>query len=127
MTSHRYYSSATAVAVATVLFLFLGIGALGIIGSGGRPDMLYVAALAVGVVGAVVSRFRAPGMALSMAATAVVTVGIGIGAVLAGLHGDGSAFDVLMISTMYAALFAASAWLFSRAAQAPTDSGPHAA
>ena len=112
-----YYSSAVALAVATALFLVLGAGALGIIGSGGRADLWYAAALAVGLLGALLTRFRARGMALSMAATAAVTVLIGIGAVTAGLHGDGSAFDVIMISTMYAALFAASAWLFDRAAE----------
>lgn len=60
MTTSTYYSSAVALAVGTVLFLILGIGALGIIGDGGRPDRLYA-------------------------------------------------------SGMYAALFAASAWLFKRA------------
>lgn len=115
MKTRTYYSAAAALAVATVLFLVLGAGALGIIGSGGRPDLLYAAALAVGLLGAAVSRFRARGMAMSLAATAAVTVLIGIGAVIAGLHGDGSAFDVIMVSTMYATLFAASAWLFSRA------------
>ncbi len=57
MTPSTYYSSAVAVAVGTVLFLVLGIGALGIIGDGGRPDMLYAAALAVGVAGALIARF----------------------------------------------------------------------
>ncbi|MCW2834741.1 MAG: hypothetical protein JWN68_2694 [Nocardioides sp.] len=121
MTTSIYYSSAVAVAVGTVLLLVFGIGALGIIGDGGRPDMLYGAALAVGLAGALITRFRADGMAVSMAATAIVTVLVGIGAVVAGLHEDGSAFDVLMISSMYAALFTTSAWLFRRAGETSAD------
>ena len=45
-----------------MLFLLLGIGALGIVGDGDR-DMLYLAAPVVALVGAVVARFRAHGMA----------------------------------------------------------------
>jgi hypothetical protein len=117
MKTSTYYFSALGVAVGTVLFLLFGVGALGIIGAGGRPDLLYAAALAVGLIGAVASRFRARGMALSMAAVAVVTVLVGVGAVAAGLHENGSAFDVIMLSGMYAALFATSGWLFKRASE----------
>ena len=54
-----YYFLAIGAAVATVLFLVLAIGALGIIADGGRDDRIYLAVLAVLVIGAVVARLRA--------------------------------------------------------------------
>ena len=78
MSSRTYYRLALAVALVTVLFLAFGIGALGIIGPGGRPDLMYVGAVAVVVVGAFLARFRSPGMALALPATAAATVLAGV-------------------------------------------------
>ena len=107
--------------VATALFLVLGIGALGIIGPGGRPDRAYAAVLAVLVVGAVVARLRSDGMALALAATALSQVVVTLVVFLAGLHHTegASVVDILGINAMYTALFGASAWLFHRAAEQP--------
>lgn len=114
MTARTRYRLALAVAVGTALFLLWGIGALGIIGAGGPPDLMYVAALGVGLVGAVLARLRAPGMAVALAATATVTVLVGVVAVAAGLHRNegASVAEILGLSGMFAALFALSAWLF---------------
>lgn len=120
MTTSSYYRAASAVALGTALFLLFGIGALGVIGDGGRPDLLYLGVVALGVVLALASRLRPAGMALALAATALGTLLVGIVAVAAGLHEGGSAFDVIMLSAMYAALFGASAWLFRRAARGAT-------
>jgi hypothetical protein len=68
MTATTYQRLAIGVAVATVLFLILGMGALGIIGAGGRPDRMYLAVLAVGAIGTVVARLRPRGMAMTLAA-----------------------------------------------------------
>ena len=65
-TARSYYRLGLAVALGTVLFLAFGIGALGIIGAGGPPDLLYVGAVAVGVVGAFLARFRSLGMARAL-------------------------------------------------------------
>jgi hypothetical protein len=119
MTAKTYYRLATGVALGTALFLLLGIGALGIIGPGGPPDLMYVAALAVGVVGAVIARLRPQGMAVALAATAAATVLVGVIAITAGLHRtDGaSVLEIMGLSGMYAALFGVSAWLFRRSAE----------
>ena len=45
-----------------MLFLVLAIGALGIIGDGGRDDRMYLAVLAVLVLGTLVARLRARSM-----------------------------------------------------------------
>ena len=120
MTSARNaYRLGLAVALGAALFLVWGVGALGIIGAGGRPDLMYLGALAVGVVGALLARFRSSGMAWALAATALaLRVGAGI-ALVAGLPPEpgASAVEILGISGMYAALFGLSAWLFRRSAE----------
>jgi hypothetical protein len=118
-TAKTYYRLAIAVAVATVLFLLFGMGALGIIGAGGRPDLMYLGVIAVAVVGSVAARFRPRGMALALAATALATCLVAVIALIAGLqHEEGaSVIEILGLTAMYAGLFAASAWLFWRAAE----------
>jgi hypothetical protein len=114
-----YYRLGVAVALGTVLFLAFGIGALGIIGPGGAPDRMYAGAVAVGIVGALLARFRSRGMALALAATAVATMVVAVVAIADGAHRtDGaSVLEIVGLSAMYAALFALSAWLFRRAAE----------
>jgi hypothetical protein len=119
MTSARNaYRLGLAVALGAALFLVWGVGALGIIGAGGRPDLMYLGALAVGVVGALLARFRSSGMAWALAATAIALVVVAGIALIAGLHHEpgASAVEILGISGMYAALFGLSAWLFRRSA-----------
>ena len=109
------YVLALGVSLATVVFLLLGIGALGIVGDGDR-DALYLAAPAVALLVGLVTRFRANGMALALAAAAVVTVVAG--AIAVGLvatdRESASILDVVMLTGMYAVLFAVGAWLFTR-------------
>ncbi len=126
MKTTTYYLLGIGVAVATVLFLVLAIGALGIIGDGGRSDRIYAVVLAVLVIGSVIARLRPSGMALALAATALTQILVTATALLAGLPDDASVIDVLGITAMYAALFGLSAWLFRRAAEqhssVPVDS-----
>lgn len=110
------YLLALALTVVTALFLILAIGALGIIGDGGRPDRIYAAVLAVLVIGAVVSRLRPHAMAFALLATAVTQALATAIALLAGWHDDASVTDILGITAMYVAMFGLSAWLFRRAA-----------
>jgi hypothetical protein len=118
-----YYRLAVGVALATVLFLILAVGALGIIGSGGRPDRIYAAVLGVLVLGTVIARLRPAGMAVALAATALAQAVVSATALLAGLHvAEGaSVVDIVGLTAMYAALFGLAAWLFWRAADEPSD------
>jgi hypothetical protein len=118
MTASISYRLAAAVAVGTAFVLLFGIVALGVIGSGGRPDLMYLGVLAVGVVGAVAARFRARGMALALAATALATLVAALIAIAAGMHhNEGASIgEILRLSGFFAALFAGSAWLFRRSA-----------
>lgn len=113
------YGLAIGVALATALFLVLAVGALGIIGAGGRPDRVYAAVLGVLVIGTIVARLRPAGMALVLVATAFAEALVTVTALLAGLHHveGGSVVDILGINAMYVALFSLSAWLFRRAAE----------
>jgi hypothetical protein len=109
------YLLALGVSLATVLFLLFGIGALGIVGDGDR-DALYLAAPAVAVLVALVTRFRPAGMALALAAAALTTLVAGAVAVglVASDRASASIADVVMLTVMYAALFGLGAWLFTR-------------
>jgi hypothetical protein len=121
------YLLAIATAVGTVLFLILAIGALGIIGDGGRDDRIYVAVLAVLVIGSVVARLRPHAMSLVLIATALTQGLVTVIALVAGVPEDASVVDILGINAMFAALFCLSAWLFRRAAdEQPVEavSGP---
>ena len=118
-TASTYYRLAMGMALATVLFLIYGIGALGIIGAGGRPDRMYVGVLAVGAIGTVLARLRPRGMALTLLAMALAQALVAVIALVAGLqHTEGaSILEILGLNGMYAALFSLSAWLFRRAAE----------
>ncbi|WP_158296528.1 hypothetical protein [Nocardioides albidus] len=112
--SRTWYGIGLIVALGTTLVIAFGIVALGIVGDGGPPDLVYVAALLVGVVGAVLARLRAHGMARALGATAVAVLLAGAAAVAAGLAEDGQTLDVLWLSAGFAGMFGLSAWAFER-------------
>lgn len=117
MNSTTTYWSAIAVAVGTGLFLIAGIGALGIVGiEGDRADLLYLGALGIGLIGAVVARLRPHGMSWAMAAAAAATMLAGLVALLLGKHEAeySSVPEIMGLTVMFAALWATSAWLFRR-------------
>lgn len=120
MTTSTYYRLGLGLALATVLFLVWAIGALGIIGDGSRHDRMYLAVIGVLVLGTVLARLRARGMALTLAATAAAQAVVGGVALVAGYHEvpGASVLEILGLTGMYAALFAASAWLFRQSAEA---------
>ncbi len=117
-TSYRLaLALALALTVASAVFLVLGIGALGIVGAGGRSDRGYAAVLVVLAAGSVVARLRTRGMALALAATALAQAVVTLSVFLTGAHhAEGaSVADILMVNAMYVALFSSASWLFRRA------------
>ena len=114
------YRSALAVALAAALMLvWLSLG-VGIIGKDGDPaNRMYFGVLAVGVVGAMIGRFRALAMARALAATAFAQALVAAFAVTAGLGLPWSGpAEILLLNAFFVAMFGASAWLFRRAARA---------
>jgi hypothetical protein len=107
-------------AIATPLFLFWVVGAVGVIGtSGDRADMMYLGVLAVWLIGVVVARFRAAGMARALVATALAQALVTLIAVIAGKHNSPvtSIWELLGVNAMFIVLFVGSAWLFRHAAR----------
>jgi hypothetical protein len=102
----------------TVLFLVWAVGALGIIGEGGRPDLMYVGVLAVLVGGAAVARLQPAGMARALVATAAAQALVAVIALVAGLQdtAGASVLEILGLTGMYAALWLLAAWFFQQAA-----------
>ena len=98
-----------------LVWLALGVG---IIGRDGDPaNRMYFGVLAVGLVGAVLSRFRPRGMARALLAMALAQALVAAIAVIAGLGLPWSGpAEVLLLNGFFIAAFSGSAWLFRRAA-----------
>jgi len=131
MNSTMAYRIGLALAVASALFLLWGVAAMGIVGSEGDPfDRLYLAVAAIGIGGALLARFRASGMAVTLAAMALAVAAITILALILGKQQSpvSSAVEILMVNGLYVALFVVAAGLFRYAARGePSGSGPQIA
>lgn len=113
------YRFGVGVALAATFFLVWVNGAVGIIGSADNDaNMLYFGVLAVGLIGAIIARFRPQGMAMALIATAIAQVAVAVVALVAGWGTGAPAWpsDVLVITALFAAMWIGAAWLFRRAA-----------
>jgi len=123
MTGNRAYRTAVGFALAAAVLLVWINAAVGIIGTEGDPaNMMYGAVLAVGVIGAIIARVRAEGMARTMFAAALAQALIAGIAVLAGMgYPESPPLEILGVNALFIALWLISAWLFRKAAreQAP--------
>ena len=120
------YRAAVGVALAAALLLVWVNGAVGIIGDSGDPaNLMYVGVLAVGIVGAVVARFRPHGMARALFATALAQASVAAIAPIFGL-GSGSppgVLGILILNGFFVVLFVGSASLFRHAGRGRTPAG----
>ena len=115
------YRAAVGVAVAAAFILIWMNLAVGIIGSEDNPaNLMYVGVLAVGIVAAVIARFRPRGMAHALVAMAVAQALVAVIALAAGLGSEGENWPqvIVVLNGFFAALWLISAWLFRRAAGA---------
>jgi len=128
MLTRNAYRIAVCVALAAALILiWLSLG-VGIIGADGDPaNLMYFGVLTVGVVGAIVARFRPPGMvralfamALAQALVAAITLIFGLGLPWS------PPVEILALNGFFVALFVGSALLFRYAGreQPPADAAP---
>ena len=120
MTGQTAYRAAAGVALAAAFVLVWMNLAVGVIGSEDNPaNRMYGGVLAVGIVGAVLARFRPQGMARALAATALAQASVAVIALTAGEHQVpvGSVAEILGLNGIFAASFLGSAWLFRRAAR----------
>jgi hypothetical protein len=112
------YRAAVGVAVAAALLLVWMNLAVGIIGNEENPaNLMYIGVLAVGIIGAIIARFRPRGMARALFATALAQVLIAVIALVTGLGSSGPIWprDVLIATGFFATLWFGSALLFRRA------------
>ena len=119
-TRSRAYAAAAIVAAGTAFLLFLVNGAVGFIGSEDNPvNLLFFGVLTLALGGAIVVRFRAEGMARTMAATAGAQVAAA--ALAVAMVPDLRGF--LLGTAMFVPLWLLSAWLFARAARETQSAG----
>jgi len=110
--------SAIGVAVAAALMLiWLSLG-VGIIGQDGDPaNRMYFAVIAVGIAGALLSRFQAPGLARTLLAMALVQTLIALFAIFTGLGQPWSGpLELLLLNGFFVVMFGVAASLFQRSA-----------
>ncbi len=119
-TGNTAYRSAVGVALAAAFILVWVNGAVGIIGTEhDDANLMYGGVLAVGIIGAIIARFRPHGMARALFATALAQVLVAVIALIAGFGSTGPTWplDILVSTGFFAALWLLSAWLFRKAAR----------
>ena len=121
------YRFAFGVALAAAFILVWLTGAVGIIGSeDNNANAMYFGVLAVGIVGAIVARFRPHGMARALFATALAQALVSVIALIITLGSPGSppgVLGVLILNGFFVGLFVGSAWLFREAARGGPERG----
>lgn len=114
------FRGGAAVAIVTAFLLIWVNLAVGILGGEANPaNLLFLGVIAVAVVGAVLGRFRASGMARAMTAAAVAQLLVGAVALIGGLGSPGTAgvYEAAVAGLLFGGLWLGSGWLFSRAAR----------
>jgi hypothetical protein len=115
MSRHRTYRAAVVVAVLGGFLMTWMNLAVGIIGNEDNPlNALFFAVILVGIIGALIARFRAPGMVQAMGAMAVAQAMVGLVTLLVGEM-------TFVLSGFFAAVWLLSAWLFRKAARQASE------
>ena len=125
MLNRKAYRLAVGVALAAAFILvWLSLG-VGIIGADGDPaNMMYFGVLAVGIIGAIVARFRPHGMARALFATALAQALVAVIVLFFGLGLPWSGpVEILALNGFFVALFVGSALLFRNAGRERTPAG----
>jgi len=119
------YRVAVGVALAAAFILVWVTGAVGIIGSeDNNANLMYFGVLAVGIIGAIVARFRPHGMARALFATALAQALVAGIVLIFGLGLPWSPpLEILALNGFFVALFVGSALLFRYAAREQTTAG----
>jgi hypothetical protein len=120
------YRAAVGIALAAAFLLVWINLAVGIIGSEDNlANSMYIGVLGVGIVGAIIARFRSHGMARALLATALAQALVAVIALIFGL-GSGSppgVSGILVLNGFFVALFVGSAWLFRNAGREQLPAG----
>lgn len=118
---NRAYRGGAAVALATAFLLVWINLAVGIIGNENNPlNLMFFGVIAAAIVGAIVARFDAAGMARAMAVAGIIQalIGIGVFALDVGAAEPPGAIGLLILIEFFAVGWFASASLFRKATRA---------
>lgn len=112
------YRGGAAVALATAFLLVWINLAVGIIGNENNPlNLMFFGVIAAAIVGSIVARFEADGMARAMTIAGVIQAAIGIGVFVSntGASEPPGALGLLLLIEFFAVGWFLSAWLFRKA------------
>ncbi len=130
VSGHRAYRAAIAVALAAAFILIWVNLAVGIIGDEGNPaNLMYVGVLAVGIIGAIITRGQPRGMARTLSVMAFAQALVPVIALLflkiAPISGP-AGLIILVLNIGFIILFVGSALLFRRASgpRRPAEPAP---
>lgn len=114
-----YRLGAGVAVLAGLLLIWINL-AVGFLGSENNPaNLLFGAVLVVASVGALVARFRPLGMSRAMFAAALTQFAVPlVAALIYKPEVDLGMLKVLVLNTIFSGIWAASGWLFRRAASA---------
>lgn len=117
------YKTAFAVGLLGAFLLLWVNGAVGIIGNEGQPaNLLFGAVFLVGLIGSLIARFKAAGMATTLFAAAITQMLVPIVALLIwpppATSWSPGMFGVFVMTAFFAGIFVVSGMLFRRAASA---------
>ena len=105
------YRGGVGAALAASFLIVWANGAVGMIGNEDNPyNLLFFGVIGVALLGSVLARFRAAGMALAMLVAAAAQAAIGVGGMTTDVRGG-------ILSTLFAGLWLLSAALFRNAAR----------
>lgn len=112
--TYRFAVTLAVAAACVLVWLSLGVG---IIGRDGDPaNVMYFGVLAIGIIGALIARFRPLGMARTLLAMALAQTSVALIALIGGLGRPWSGpLELSLLNGFFVALFVGSAWLFRRA------------
>lgn len=117
---NRTYRFAAALAAIGGFLVAWVNGAVGIIGSEENDaNLMFFGVLAMAVVGALLARLRAAGMARALYATAAAQVLVAMIALALGLGESSPVWPqgLLLMTAVFTGIWLASAWLFGKAAR----------
>ncbi len=123
MTGEAAYRAAVGLALGSALLLGWVNGAVGIIGSeDNNANLMYGGVVVVGVIGAIIARFKPEGMARALFATALAQALVAVIALVGRLGSPYSGpLEIVTINGFFVALFVGSAVLFLKAARDRPD------
>ncbi len=117
MNINSAYRVAVGIAVAAALLVVWMHGAVAT--EDDSPGLIFFGVLVVGIIGAIIARFRPQGMARALFATALAQALVAVIAMIAWKQ----YVEILILSGFFIALWIGSALLFRKAARVSPESG----